>query len=186
MTAHARRTFTSLAALCALLATLSVTESRATAAPEAIRPGTKAFFAGLQLGCGIGVTSGFISQVRLRQEFGWHFQGQFKGPAIGVSLSESFGSGGFLFTAAPKFWWDIQIMDLGLYVAPWIHAGFGLATNGSSVAAFNWAFGAEARLVLFDTGYVSFQPIAFDFYHGDFGTSAVVRYNLMFGGGFTF
>ena len=92
MNAHVRRSLTSALALSTLLTTLALSETNAHAVPEAIRPGTKAFFAGFQLGGGISVSKS-VSQFKLREEFGWHFWGSFSGPAIGLSLSEAFGTG---------------------------------------------------------------------------------------------
>ena len=178
-----RLAFTSGLAIAAALLTSTI-ESRAQ---DLVEPSTNPMWASLSLGPAIGVANFPTTQFKLTQEFGYHFSGEGEGPALGLSIGESFGDGVFVFQPGPKFWWDIQIMDdLGIYVTPQAQVGYGLLTGfGATSHNFNWLFGVEGRVVLGDRGIVTFRPLSFDFFAGDVA-DVVVRYDLMFGGGVTF
>lgn len=153
-------------------------------------PGSRTFFGGLHLGGAINASKS-VGQFKLGQEFGWHFlSGDFSGPAVGVTLQESFGDNWTFIQFAPKFWWDFLVVpSIGLYVTPFAHIGlahssFSVAGQSVSDTAFNWQIGAAARVILADRFYAFFQPFALDFFHGDGGTG--IRYDLQLGGGVTF
>ncbi len=173
-------------ALVAFAAGLIITAVPKTseAVPPILRPATHPMFATFGFGPAIGLTTYASTQMKIEQSFGWHFGGTGAGPAIGVHLGESFGTGYFAFTLGPRFWYDIQPMaDMGLYITPFAQLGFAVASGGGTAGYFNMVFGAEARLALGNRGMVFFRPIALDFYIGEwFG----MRYNMMFGGGVYF
>lgn len=105
------------------------------------------------------------------------------GPAIGGAIAESFGDGYFLFQAGFKLWWDIQVSDLGLYIAPFGVAGFAVDTLGGGNGYFNFQFGGQLKLILNRRWDVWVRPVAFDFFAGD---QFRVRYDFMAGGVITF
>lgn len=101
--------------------------------PEILRPSTRKMFATFWLGAAAGV-SGVGSQMKLGQEFGWHWSGDATGGAIGGYLHESFGSGFTAIQLGPKFWWDFAIMDgLGLYISPSASIGVAIAPEAPAL-----------------------------------------------------
>ncbi len=171
----------------AVLAFAAVTTLGAASADaqEILDPGTRPMWAALHLGPAIGVVNINVTQFKLEQEFGYHFSGDSSGPALGLNIGESFGSGVFVFTPGAKFWWDIQpASDYAIYIAPQAKIGYGLFTNGATLHTFNWSLGVEGRLILGDRGLIVFRPFSLDMYAGD--TDFLMRYDLMFGGGVTF
>src|SRR6185503_17230462 len=85
-----------------------------------LRPGTRPGFFSAGIGpswafcyrasCGPG-DLGYLSFYGTL-DFGWHFSGNFKGPAVGANIHGGFGSFGPYdhgrFGVGFKFWWDIQ------------------------------------------------------------------------------
>jgi len=127
-------------------------------------------------------------QFKISEELGYHFSGEFEGPAIGPHFSQAFGNGFGRLTAAFKFWWDIQPKDdLALYIAPFGHAGYTGWFNGHWANTFNTQFGAEGRLILGQTGLVFLRAIAIDLHIGDailaYDSHFTGYYDLMLGGG---
>jgi hypothetical protein len=137
-------------------------------------------------------------------DFGWHFSGDFHGPAIGANIHGGAGSFGPYhdgrFGAGFKFWWDIQMAhDLGLYFTPFAQAGwssfifpdrrFGCDPrfyncNNNWEHFFNVQAGAMFRMILGDRGLVYVQPMTFDnvFNGGGYG----LLYHFEIGGGVIF
>jgi len=152
--------------------------------PETLRPGTKPWFFHAGVGGAFNL-DGVGSQTKFVQELGIHFSGDASGPALGVALAESVGSGFFVFQPGAKFWWDIQIIDdLGLYVAPFVKVGAAFATNINTNVFFNFQGGAQARLVINDLWNVFVRPVAIDFFIGENGLD--VRYDFIVGGVLSF
>ncbi|PIE19427.1 MAG: hypothetical protein CSA65_02550 [Proteobacteria bacterium] len=184
---HAGRTAILFAALTALLVTGAPLQ--AEAAPPILRPATRGMFATFGFGPAIRLDD-WPGQFQIEQAFGWHFNGTGSGPAIGVALAESFGGYWFTFNVGARFWYDIQpLANLGLYITPFGHLGFGLGSPkvGDSAATFNMIFGVEGRLALGNRGMVFFRPLSFEFYIGDYaGANFDARYTLLFGGGVYF
>jgi hypothetical protein len=122
-------------------------------------------------------------------DFGYHFSGDGEGPAIGVTIEQSADDNFYVFNPAFKFWWDIQITDLAVYVAPFAAAGYALgACKGCSLGhAFNLDVGAEGRMVFVDRWMAFFRPVQLDFFFGDFlEEKFLLHYAIVVGGGVTF
>lgn len=172
----------------ATLAILVGVAAPAEAIPPVLRPGTRPMWAAFSFGPAINVTKS-VTQFKLIETFGYHFSGTASGPAIAVDIQESFGEGITALELAPKFVWDIQIVDgLGFYLSPaaalgYVHAGGG----GYSYNGFTMQFIFEGKLVLGDRGMVFFRPFSFDLLgvgNGSFTMTA--RYDMMWGGGVIF
>jgi hypothetical protein len=116
-------------------------------------------------------------------DFGWHFSGSFKGPAIGFNVHGGYGSFGPYqdgrFGLGFKFWWDIPMArDLGLYFTPFAQAGwssfifenrnFGCDPRLFDCSSGNWEHflniqaGAQLRFILGNRGLLYLQPMTFD------------------------
>jgi len=170
-------------ALTTILTTFSTGEARA----DMLDPGTRPAFATFALGPAIGVVDFPITQFKLEQELGYHFSGDSSGPALGLSIGESFGGGfgsNFVFQPGMKFWYDIQITDMAIYIAPQARIGYVGYFGAGDSHGFNFGFGAEGKVILGDRGVLFFRPFTLDMMANDFGF--VMRYDLMFGGGVTF
>jgi len=143
---------------------------------------------------GVGPSIGLSysgTQVKLAQDFGYHFFGDGSGPALGAEISEAFGHSIFRFQVGPKFWWDIQpSSSLGLYLAPTAQLGYAhlASSGGGSANAFDMQFGFEARLVLGDRGMLYVRPVGIDILIGgnSYGSDTATIYDLAVGGGVTF
>ena len=128
-----------------------------------------------------------FTRFHLAFDFGYHFSGDGEGPAIGATLEQTFGKGFYTLNPGFKFWWDIHITDMAIYVAPFGKAGYVLGVDGQSAHAFNLAVGAEGRVVFKDRWMALFRPIQIDTFMGDFfGETFTVNYTIMLGGGLTF
>jgi hypothetical protein len=173
-----------LVAFVLLMAVTSM-PTTAEAIPPALRPSTRPMFATFALGPAIEISDSW-TQFKLEQAFGYHFFGGGSGPAIGGAISEAFGKGVFVFSVAPRFWWDIQpVQGLGLYIAPFAQLGFAIASgSGDSRAFFNMQFGVEPRLVINNRIMVFWKIMAFDINIG--GDFSPIRYDMLFGAGATF
>lgn len=126
---------------------------------------------------------------RVGLDIGYHFSGDFTGPAIGLAIEQSFDDALYVFNPAFKFWWDIQIIDeYAIYVAPFGKAGYALgAATGGPGHAFDLGVGAEGRVVFNDFAMAFLRPVQLDFFLGDFfGETFVLSYSLLIGGGLTF
>lgn len=180
-----------LAAL-ALLGVLWAPRPVVAAVPSELRPATRAFFANFAIGPAIRVDDA-PTQLKLLQEVGFHLQGGMEGPAIGLSLAQSFGDNVFGLQIGPKFWWDVQpVAGLALYIAPMAQVGYALLSfdggggrfdRGATANYFDLQFGCEVRLVINDRALVSYRPFTLDILAGE---RVGVRYDMMFGGGVIF
>ena len=167
--------------------------------PELLREAEgRPFWASLAMGPSVGMY-GVGTQFKLTQTFGWHFGGGPTGPALAFDLSESFGGGFFTIDVAPRFVWDIRIIEgLGLYLSPSGGLGFSYSTFGDckTVAgggqicgygnwiAFHFVAAFDGKLILDNRWLVFFRPLGLDFYAHANGTA--MRYSLMIGGGAIF
>jgi len=178
--------------------------ARADDIPTVLRPGTHPWYGGLDLGGAIGVhNSG--SRFKLVEFIGYHFYGNASGPALGLDIQESFGSGTTL-ELGPKFIWDIPIIrNLGLYLTPSAMIGYGYEAKGGgegglcydpfvgyyacggggggSANFFDMQFGFEGKLMLADRAFVFFRPLTLDF---GINSGFAFRWDIMSGGGVTF
>ncbi len=171
--------------------------SDAEAAPQILRPSTRPmFFTG-----GVGpvfwglnhssrYSRGLYTRFKTGLDFGYHFSGDGEGPAIGASLEQEFIDF-YFFNPAFKFWYDIEIADMAIYVAPLAKAGYALATcTGCNTGHyFNLGVGVEGRVVLGDRGMVYLRPLQLDSFMGGsrfYGSAFVLNYSAMIGGGVTF
>lgn len=133
---------------------------------------------------------GVYTRFKTGLDWGYHFSGNGEGPAIGASLEQEFIDF-YFFNPAFKFWYDIEIADMAIYVAPLAKAGYAMATcSGCSTGHyFNLGVGAEGRVVLGDRGMVYFRPIQIDSFFGSrtfYNDWFVLNYSAMIGGGVTF
>jgi hypothetical protein len=128
-------------------------------------------------------------RVKLGLDFGYHFSGDGEGPAIGLTIEQSFDDNFYVFNPAFKFWWDIQIADLSVYIAPWAKAGYALGAckDCTTGHAFDFGLGVEARIVFVDRWMAFFRPVQLDFFAGDFlDEKFLLHYAIVLGGGVTF
>lgn len=174
----------------------------AAAMPKLLEPNSHPWFVTGGLGlshsfnaCGSGgcASTGF-QMFKFAPEVGYHFSGEFEGPAIGAAADVSFGGVFGLtvvrFEPGVKFWWDIPIVDdLGVTVAPFGKVGYGLYQSesifgGSFTAHFvHGQLGASGRLSLGNRGVVFFQPITLGLLAN--GDGAAFTYDILAGGGVT-
>jgi hypothetical protein len=179
------------------------TEAGAQGRPQILRPSDRPwFFAG-----GIGPSfyafyepcrgfrgRGFLcrrTQFKVGLDLGYHFSGRFEGPAIGLSIEQTFDSDFYFFNPAFKFWWDIEIADMAIYITPFAKAGYamGSAYFDDLIHGFNIAGGVEGRVILHNRGLLFLRPIQIDTYLGDFedfdndDVDFVVTWTILVGGG---
>lgn len=188
----------------------------AHAQPAILKPGTRPmFFTGgvgaewfglndgdFDRGGGLGADSRF----KVGLDFGYHFSGKSDGPAIGASIEQTFGGYfDYMFNPSFKFWWDIEIADMAVYITPFAKAGYALMTEHDFCGRgfgrfsrfgcddlghfFNLGFGVEGRVILNDRGLLFFRLVQIDTYLGDedwYGSVIIVSYTAMIGGGVTF
>lgn len=140
-----------------------------------------------------GLGRGHYERAKLAFDFGYHFSGDGDGPAIGAAIEQTFTGNLYTFNPAFKFWYDIQIKRLGIYIAPFAKAGYGLQTcDGCGFRygtdhAFNIGLGVEGRVVFKNRWMVYLRPVQLDTYLGDFyGETFVLNYDILVGGGVTF
>src|SRR5690606_25572672 len=142
-----------------------------------------------------GLGRSHYERAKLAFDFGYHFSGDGDGAAIGATIEQTFSGNFYTFNPAFKFWYDIEIADLGIYVAPLAKAGYAVHTcdgcgfyyRGRTEHAFNIGVGVEGRVVFKDRWMVYLRPIQLDSYMGDFyGRTFVLNYDVLVGGGVTF
>ncbi len=161
--------------------------------PAVLRPGTHPWFVtggvgpsfGLQ-GCARGRCASHytISQLKIAPEFGYHFSGDFEGPAIGGGFDTSFLNDSVRFEPGFKFWWDIKIIeDLGVYVTPFAKVGYGLNSSSRVDHFFHTQGGASGRLMLADRAVVFVQPVTINVLAN--GDGVAIAYEVLAGGGVT-
>ncbi|MBW2452944.1 MAG: hypothetical protein JRI68_00440 [Deltaproteobacteria bacterium] len=173
--------------------------SDAQAAPQILRPSTRPMFFTGGVGpvfWGLNARSsrwggrGVYTRFKTGLDFGWHFSGDGEGPAIGASIEQEFIDF-YFFNPAFKFWYDIEIADMAIYVAPLAKAGYALATCSRCPTGHyaNIGIGVEGRVVLGDRGMVYLRPLQLDSFMGTRAFYAdwfVLNYSAMLGGGVTF
>jgi hypothetical protein len=131
------------------------------------------------------------TQFKLGLDIGYHFSGDFEGPAIGASIEQTFDDEFYFFNPAFKFWWDIEIADMAIYVTPFAKAGYAMGSTyfDNFIHGFNIGAGVEGRLVLHNRGLVFLRPVQIDTYLGDFeeydfdDVDFVVTWTILLGGG---
>jgi hypothetical protein len=168
--------------------------------PESTRPGFLVLglgpsIFGLNLG-GAKKPKGFNKAFKLGArgkaalDFGWHLDGTAEGAALGATIEQTVDNKGlYVFNPGFKFWWDIHITDMGIYITPQAKAGYAMGTcDGCGFGhALNIAIGAEGRVVFKDRWMTFLRPIYLDSYMGDFfGEPFVLGYDILIGGGVTF
>ncbi len=127
------------------------------------------------------------TQVKLQQEAGFHFSRWRSGPGLGIALSEAFGDDVVVFTAAPKFFWELTIVrsrGVALSGTPSMHLGYGLrAPRGGDPNHFMNLKVAFSFKLRFGRFFFSFDPFGLDLYFGD---QVWMRYDLAGGIGISF
>jgi hypothetical protein len=187
----------------------STSEAHAQGKPAILRPSDRPWF----FAAGIGPTfyafnrgcgrygfyyrggRGYCSRThfKLGLDIGYHFSKKFEGPAIGASIEQEFDDGFYFFNPAFKFWWDIEIADMAIYITPQAKVGYAMGSDwfrsSNFIHGFNIGAGVECRLVLHNRGLVFLRPIQIDTYIGDFGPYAgsgvdfVINWTILLGGG---
>lgn len=189
---HIKKLSTLGCSISLVLCTLWLCSSSAGAYPRLIRPGTKAnvFYGGIgpSVGLGRGYSASLGSSFTIHNTLGHHFSGDSSGPALGGDIDLRF-DGGFGITLGPRFWWDIPIGNMGIYVSPYFRMGFSLLfEQGNTTPALNFKGGVRGKVVLNDSficfldlsginGYVLFTSV---------GTFTFFEYQFLLGGGFIF
>lgn len=150
------------------------TAKEAEAVPRILRPhnraaayqfsiGPTSIAAGSVNAFGFGV-SGFGGAVygHISNVVGFHFSGRGHGPALGGALDIYFSGNSVLFAPGVRFWWDIPIARMAIYVAPFAQAGLAIgASNGFALGA-DLQFGVEGKVVLNKRLLLTLKPVAFD------------------------
>jgi hypothetical protein len=193
---------TSLAAAAAILVLLSL--SADAHAQSILAPSDRPhFFAG-----GIGPTfyaftracGGNRSRYLCRRasfkaglDYGYHFSGRFEGPAIGVSIEQTFDDNLYTFNPAFKFWWDIEIADKAIYVTPFAKVGYllgsdwigGYGFDTDFIHGLNLGAGVEGRTVLHNRALLFLRLIHVDTFLGDFPGDDIfiANWTILIGGG---
>jgi len=169
----------------ALLAALLPAESLA-APPRSLRPGSRPGFVDVSAGPVVDLSRGGGTQLRLRQFFGWHLDGDAGGPALGVGLSQALLSGDAVLEVGVVGWWAIRLHPgLGLYLAPFIEAGVGGRSEaGERDAFFRFEGGLQLELIVGDRGKLILRPATIDVIFPDEGPE--VRVAAALGAGVIF
>jgi hypothetical protein len=167
------------------------------------------FFATVQLGPALEVAGDWGTQLKIGQDFGYHFSGGSTGVALGVSLEESFGNcteadgaSCVSFQVGPKIWWDFQpIADLPLFFGPTLRLAFvhvrvdadGIGATGTFTGA-GLQVALEARYIISERAILFARPITLDMIAGGsnqtlsyvYDDNFAMRYDVSFGGGIAF
>lgn len=200
-----RPIYKGLVSSCVLALAVLTLPGEAEAQPEILRPSDRPhFFAGgigpnfyaFHRSCAGRFASRYVcrrTSFKVGLDYGYHFSGEFEGPAIGVSIEQTFDDALYTFNPAFKFWYDIEIADMAIYVTPWAKAGYMLGSDfldpdpfvSNVVHGFNIGFGAEGRVVLHNRGLLFLRPIHVDTFLGDFpgDTVFVFNWSVLLGGG---
>ncbi len=160
------------------------------ARPRILRPGTKPWAYMGAIGPMIGVTN-YKTSFLFHNTIGFHLFERSSGPALGGDFDFSFASEFFTMTLGPRFWYDIPIARMSLYVSPFARLAYTLAVLGNSAAHFfNISFGARFKVILNNSLLLSFQPLAINMYLGGGGPFSGFIFSLgislLFGVGVTF
>ncbi|TNE49078.1 MAG: hypothetical protein EP343_14520 [Deltaproteobacteria bacterium] len=145
----------------------------AEAVPRILRPHNRPWAYQFSIGAtgvagGSGNIGGFDVSFRgglyghISNVIGAHFNGRGHGPALGGALDLYFTDGSVLLVPGARFWWDIPIARMAIYVAPFLQAGLAIgATNGFALGV-DIQFGVEGKVVLNKRLLLTLKPIAFD------------------------
>ena len=147
-------------------------------------------FFGINGGRTLRRQGGVNARGKVGLDLGYHLDGSFEGPAIGLSIEQTFNDQFYVFNPAFKFWWDIQpIEEYGIYITPFAKAGYALraACAGCPEHGANIGLGAEGRVVFQDRWIALLRPFQLDTYLGNFFEEVFwLNYTAMIGGGLTF
>jgi len=159
----------------------------AEARPRILRPGTRpAVYMG-GIGGDIGLNHGGGDLV-IHNTLGYHFSGDSSGPALGGDLDLLIG-GGFGMALGPRFWYDIQIAGMSIYIAPYVRPALVLLFGAGAVeAAVNIQFGVRGKVILNNRAvlFLEFPGIGINIAPTATGTIVSARLRMMFGAGVTF
>ncbi len=144
------------------------------------------FFVDLAAGGGIEIDN-WPTQLRVEEDFGWHFTKRPRGFFIALAFSQSFLNGAYLFTFAPRWGFDIVVLrsrkvDLVLTpsgTVPGFAVGGYTAPGNDPLPFFHMSYDFDIKL-LFGRGVfgIFFRPVGFEIGIRDY---AFVRYDPMFG-----
>ena len=129
--------------------------------PRILRPGTRAAMYQGSLGPVVSVNNGSVAGY-LSNVIGFHFSGTSSGPALGGVLDLTFATGFVEFILGGRFWWDIPIAHMAIYVAPFVQPGFVIGSANGAFVGFDLQFGADLRVLLNNRLILSLRPISFD------------------------
>lgn len=199
-----RRFYANLLSSLAAILALAVAPD-AAAAPDILQPSDRPhFFAGgigpnfyaFNRGCGGRFGNRYVcgrTSFKVGLDYGYHFSGKFEGPAIGASIEQTFDDQLYTFNPAFKFWWDIEIADMAIYITPWAKAGYMLGSDfinrdrfvDDTVHGFNIGAGVEGRVILNNRALLFLRPIHLDTFLGDFPGDEifVLNWSVLIGGG---
>lgn len=170
-------------------------------------PRTRPFWVSGYIGPAVNLRSNFVgTQIKLVEQFGFHFTRRPWGPAIAFELQESISNNDFTFEVLPRFIWDIPISKkLGLLLSPSVGIGYSYQHLGpghiyqfqgvnypiaGSVSGFTVQLAFEGKLLLGRRGLIIFRPFGLDIQASDFswpvGWDTTVRWDMLLGGGMVF
>src|SRR5262245_32005333 len=69
------------------------------------------------------------SQFKLGLDYGYHFSGEFEGPALGLSVEQTFDAELAFFNPAAKAWWDIPLPGMAIFLTPFLKLGYVLGSD---------------------------------------------------------
>lgn len=155
-------------------------------------PGRAEAQGGFYLGGGIGPAFGLDNartQVRIEEEFGYHFDGEPTGFFLGVSLSQSFGNDYVLASFSGRLGYDISAVeesDFEFVIGPNATVGFAFGDcsyrggcRGDVDAFFHTTLNLDLKFLLLDDELTIYaRPVSLEIGAGDF---EFLRYILMFG-----
>ncbi len=165
-------------------------------AEELLRPGTRPMFFNIAFGPVFFAlnrsnrNTGFNrSRGKLAFDFGYHFSGEFDGPAIGATIEQTIDGDFYTFHPGFKFWWDIQVVEeYEIDVTPFADVGYMLLTDDNFTEhAFVFAFGVEGRVLLDDRWVLLFRPIHVQNLLTSINNNTfLLNFSVLIGGGVTF
>ncbi len=180
--------------LAAVLAAGVMAAGSRADAQDLLRAGTHPGYASIGTGPSMGInflSGGAFFIWNFNLGVGYHFSGNSGGAAIGGDIGMRIPAiGGFQMTFAPRFTYDIQIGNTGIYIGPTVAIGLGFVTSASgSGFALEPSVGVDIKFVLGDRGLLFVRPLNFGFPiwmsgTGVLGNMAIDFVN--FGGGVTF
>lgn len=169
-------------------------------AEELLRPGTRPMFFNLAFGptfFAVNSENRFGGRGRLNRsrgklafDFGYHFSGEFDGPAIGATIEQTIDDNLYTFHPGFKFWWDIQVVEeYEIDITPFADVGYMFLSfdDFRDEHAFVFAFGVEGRVLLDDRWVLLFRPIHVqNLLTSINNNSFLINFSVLVGGGVTF